>query len=210
MEMSLQSNAPSRGPSPKPPSSPVSGGKPTPQFRPATGTDYNESTWGMVLSDQSQQETGLVDDQGTTWVENSSSQSGSSELAADRKKLEGQPVVLDPRSASRTWGADNLAWLSALLTIFHKIPKVREAFLLASPRDGIEEIPAETWWNGSGVQSSPADIEEEVDAVGLAVLKEIARIMAFLDETERAYGRSFVWKRSLNLDSHLTSPMHYG
>ena len=212
MEMSLQQNVPSRGPSPNPTNSSVSisGGKTTPQFRPATGTDYHEGSWGVVLANQSQQEVGVVDETGGTWGDITPNEPMIGEPAMDRKRVEGQPVVLDPRSTSQTWGADHVAWLSALLTILHKIPRIREAFLLAAPRDGIEEIPAETWWNGGGSPpSTPASIEEGVDSTGLAVLKEIAKIMAFLDDTDRAYGRFLLPVVSLTSDLLLTLPMCY-
>ena len=188
MEMSLQQNVPSRGPSPKPPSGSVSGGMGTPQFRPATGTDYHESNWGMVLSNQNQQETGVVNDQGDTWPVNTSNEPESMEPAADRKRVEGQPVVLDPRTPPNTSGADNVAQLSAVLTILHKIPKVREALLLASLRDGTEETPWDSWWNG-GQSQSRGRLEESEKDPSISVLEETARIVAFLDETERAYGK---------------------
>jgi hypothetical protein len=187
MQMSLQQNVPSRGPSPNPlnSSTSISGEQTTPQFRPATGTDYPEGSWGMVLSEQSQQETGTVDEQGNMWVSSSPEEEPPSKPAHKRIRQEEQPVVLQP------WGANDIALLSALLTILHKIPRVREALLLASPRDGGDNAPGETWWNGgSSVKSlNSGDLEEGVDSTGLAVLRETAKIMAFLDDTERAYGR---------------------
>jgi hypothetical protein len=174
----------------------------SPYFGPARGTDYDEASWGMVLPSSSGQETGLVDSQGNSWL------SRSSEIedvaAAEREKIESQPTVLDTRVTNPGWGIDAVSSTAGLMTILHKVPKAREAFLLASPRDpGTEDGPGEGWWKGS---QSPANgaVGEDIDATGEAVLREAARIMAFLDDTERAYGRYVCLCMILTIDSPST------
>jgi len=65
--------------------------------------------------------------------------------------------------------------------------------LLAAPRDpGQDNEPGEKWWKGYQPLSIPASPEEDVDVTGENILRESARIIAFLDDTERAYGRFFL------------------
>ena len=192
VEMSLQdSGASSRGRNPVPPLPPNKPRSNSPYFGPARASDYHEASWGMVVSGSSGQETGIVDNQGNTWSATTVYELENVE-PEERKRVEGQPVVLDTRGTSGAWTLDAVTALAGLMTILHNISKAREALLLAFPRDpGQEDEPGETWWKGNQPLSNPENSEEEVDITGEAVLRETARIMAFLDDTERSYGRFF-------------------
>jgi hypothetical protein len=196
VEMSLQdSGASSRGQSPGPPLPPNKPHSNSPYFGPARASDYHEGSWGMVVSGSSGQETGIVDNQGNTWSATTVYELENVE-PEERKREEGQPVVLDTRGTSGTWTLDIVTALAGLMTILHNIPKAREALLLASPRDsGHEDEPGEKWWKGNQPLSNPASSEEE-DITGENVLRETARIMAFLDDTERSYGRFYSQSQS--------------
>jgi hypothetical protein len=193
VEMSLQgassSNVPSRRGSPNLPSETASLQETAPYFGPARRSEYQEGSWGMVVSEKGKQETGIVvDDQETVWPTNDSS-IDDGVPAEDRKRVDGQPVVLDTRSGGASWTTEPTSALAGLMTILHQIPKVREAFLLAAPRDEEkEEFPPEGWWNGNGPLPTAPE-SEGVDTTGEAVLLEAARIMAFLDDTDRSYGK---------------------
>jgi hypothetical protein len=189
MEMSLQdSAASSRGRSPGPPNRPHSAENP--YFGPARSSDYPETSWGMVVSGTSGQETGVVDNEGTTWSSTVQNDAEDINLAPEeRRREEGQSVVLDTRGVSGAWVVDAVTMLASLMTILHKVPKAREAFLLAAPRDpGIDSEPNEKWWKG-GQSMTTSTASDENDVTGESVLREAARIMAFLDDTERSFGR---------------------
>ena len=195
VQMSLaDSGPPSRGYTPALPSRPRSAER-SPYFGPARQSDYHEGSWGMVVSSAGVaggQETGTVDASGKRW--NYSSGEYESEYKTvepdERRRSEGVPVVLDTRGSGGAWNADAVGAFSGLMTILHKIPKAREAFLLACPRDvGSEEGPGETWWKGSQKDFATPVSSEGVDITGESILREAARIMAFLDDTDRAYGR---------------------
>jgi len=191
MQMSLvESGVVSGGRSPTP-SVPVST-KPSPYFGPARETsDYREGQWGMVLSEKSQEMGVVGTDNKDRWSTGGNYDLGEEEwaVAHERKRTEGVPVVVDTRTSGNGWGNEGVSRLAGLLTIFHKIPKTRDALLLSSPREpGAVEFPGEGWWKGTHTLPAPMD-EEESDTTGEAVLREAARIMAFLDDTDRAYGR---------------------
>ena len=200
VEMSLHdSGSSSRRQSPAPPLPPNKPGSNSPYFGPARASDYHEGSWGMVVSGSSGQETGIVDSQGNTWTTTTVYELDNVE-PVERKRVEGQPVVLDTRGTSGAWNLDAVTALAGLMTILHNIPKVREALLLASPRDpGQEDEPGEKWWKGNQPMFNPASSEEELDITGETVLRETARIIAFLDDTERSYGRFFPISISLTI-----------
>src|SRR5271156_3837287 len=107
VEMSLQgassSNVPSRRGSPNLPSETTSLQEKAPYFGPARRSDYQERSWGMVVSGKGRQETGVVvDDQETVWPTNDSSISGGVP-AEERKRVDGQAAVLDTRSGGASW-----------------------------------------------------------------------------------------------------------
>jgi hypothetical protein len=194
MEMSLHdSNVPSRGRSPNLPSStPRSREQTPPYFGPARETDYHEGSWGMVVSSASGQEMGIVDNQGKSWPISAPNYEPEDLNIApeERKRVEGRSVVLDTRGTSGAWVMDAVSLLAGLMTILHQIPVARKAFLLAAPQNpGSEDEPGDKWWKGNQPVKIPAASDDGVDVTGEIVLREAARIMAFLDDTERAYGR---------------------
>lgn len=193
MQMSLQTSGMS---SPGRPSStrPISIDQSS-YFGPARQSDYHESSWGLVVSGASTQETGVIDNQGKSWpIHTPSYEPQDLNMdPAERKRVNGQPSVLDTRSTSGTWATNAVTTLAGLMTILHNIPKARETFLLAAPRDpGPDDEPGEKWWKGNQPMSNLTGADEEMDTTGENVLREAARIMSFLDDTERAYGRSFL------------------
>lgn len=199
MEMSLQeSSSSSRVRTPNPPDYHATERSSVPYFGPARLADHQEASWGMVVSSASNQETGVVDNQGNQWSSNDNTSitvvDGPPE---ERKRVDGQPVVLDARGMVGIWSTDPSTSLAGLLTILHKIPKAREVFLLASPRElGFEDGPDDTWWKGNRPSPNSAG-SEDVDLTGEAILRESARIMTFMDDTDRAYGRSSVHCKQL-------------
>jgi hypothetical protein len=161
----------------------------SPYFGPARRTDYTESQWGMVLSSPGEeQETGVVDRQGNyTWSSTPQVELEKIEPATERIRREDLPVVLDPRRNTTTWGSEEVSWMASLFSILHKIPIAREAFILSAPRDGEDQTPDDRWWDGTRTHDD--DSTDVDDTTGLALLRETARIMAFLDDTDRAYGK---------------------
>jgi len=155
----------------------------------------------MVLSNDTAQETGVVGQNGGT----SSSTTATWTLpalnfepddlncgASERKRVEGVPTVLDTRGGSGTWGMDAGSMLAGLMTILHQIPRARQAFLLASPREPVvrDQLQiGERWWKGGQINSIAPSSAGDGDATGEGVLLETAKVMAFLDDTDRSYGR---------------------
>jgi hypothetical protein len=189
LEMSLQESDPIRGRTSNAPTGQVSA-ETSPHFGPARDVDYNDGEWGVVLAPKEGQESGLVDDKGKAWSTDGNYEMEENKLSPEeRKRGEGQPAVLDTKRSKGAWVSDDESALVGLMTILHKVQRVREAFLLASPRDpGNEDGPQDGWWNGGqAVANHP--VEDGMDVTGECVLRETARIMAFLDDTERAYGK---------------------
>lgn len=186
LEMSLQeTSSPSRARTPN--QSGSRSAEKTPYFGPARETDYQEDVWGIVLNENANQEVGVVEDNGKEW---SSQDNGMGDVdipATERRRGEGQPGVLDGRPSGTAWLSDAALRLGGLMTILHKIPKARESFLLASPTDPTGEEPADGWWKGDQELSTTGD--EESDPTGQTILREAAKIMAFLDNSERSYGK---------------------
>ena len=172
-----------------------------PYFGPARQNEYREGQWDIVLSNGSAQETGVVGHNGATSSSNTATwtlpplnfepEDLNSE-ASERKRVEGVPTVLDTRGASGTWGMDAVSTLAGLMTILHQIPRARLAFLLASPREPVarEQLQVgERWWKGGQISSIAPSSAGDGDVTGEGVLLEAAKIMAFLDDTNRSYGR---------------------
>jgi hypothetical protein len=186
LEMSLQeASSPSRARTPS--QSGSRSAEKTPYFGPARETDYREDGWGMVLTEKGNQEVGVVGDNGKEWGSQDNGMGDIEVPAVARRRVEGQPGVLNSRPSGTAWLSDAALRLGGLMTILHKIPKAREEFLLASPRDPTSEEPADGWWKGGQELSTIGD--EESDPTGQTILREAAKIMAFLDDSERSYGK---------------------
>ncbi|KAF2994593.1 hypothetical protein E8E13_001864 [Curvularia kusanoi] len=136
-------------------------GNSKPVFGPATQNHYDTASWAMVPV--------------TT----------ASEFIADpvpskRQREEGQPAILKPSS--------RFNYFPAMLTILHSIPQFRNALL--SPAVSQDDYwVGEEWWKGNPTgQSRITDTAVGWDeARGLDIIYETQRLMAFLDNTDRAY-----------------------
>ncbi|CZR60074.1 uncharacterized protein PAC_09969 [Phialocephala subalpina] len=102
-----------------------------------------------------------------------------------------QEILLDPEPAQRMRGEDIPAFLKpsvknhrvgALLTIFHEIPVTRGLFLNTPDSDMHYGYDRE-WWTGKPIE--PAENQPLKDTTAD---RELQRLMAFLDKTERSYG----------------------
>ncbi|KAL8933923.1 MAG: hypothetical protein Q9216_006156 [Gyalolechia sp. 2 TL-2023] len=100
----------------------------------------------------------------------------------DRRRQSHTPAFLRPSPAGHR--------LPGVVKILHTIPAAREALL---SRNSIQKDYGyqNEWWDGVPVES-PQIIHSEEDpyAPKVEVIHESQRLMAFLDETERAYGSS--------------------
>lgn len=139
------------------------------QFGPANKPTYDESQWGMVRANSSVQDFFPDPD------------------AVDRKREGNMPSFLKPSTETNR--------LAAILTIYHEIPLVREILL-----DRANLIPNygsnPGWWAGKEIEIPDAPIPESNDLNwGLPTpqdydefVREIQRLMAFLDKSDRSYG----------------------
>lgn len=102
-----------------------------------------------------------------------------------------QEILLDPEPAQRIRGEDVPAFLKpsvknhrlgALLTIFHEIPVTRSLFLNITDSEMHYGYDRE-WWSGKAIEPAPTQPLSETTAD-----RELQRLMAFLDKTERSYG----------------------
>jgi hypothetical protein len=134
------------------------------QFGPARGEYHDTNQWAMTVSKATTRE--IVNDPPPT----------------DRQRKPGEPAFLRP---SQRPGSENLA---ALLTIYHSIPLAREALLLPNYQQfnyGYER----QWWTGHHIEAPKIVSLDEHGAHHNRddVLIETQRLMAFLDDTNRAY-----------------------
>lgn len=193
LQMSIQESESGRGRSPAP-GTDVESRDRGPYFGPARASNYENGNWDMVKVDNSGQESGVVGNDVTKWSTDGNDGQDPQEPPHARKRAENVPAVLDTRVAKGTWISEEsflLSSLSGLMTILHKIPKAREALLLASPRASGDEVqPADGWWCGNQPpvpESTTTD--DTTDTTGEKLLREAARAMAFLDNSDRAYGQ---------------------
>lgn len=133
-------------------------------FGPATRTQYEEGKWDMVPIGKSSVQEILFDPEPT-----------------ERKREIDAPAFLKPAVEDHR--------LAALLTIYHEIPLAREIFLDrmdVSPSYGFNQ----EWWSGTEIQMASVDTEGEgrVSREGEQFCRELQRLMAFLDKTQRSYG----------------------
>jgi hypothetical protein len=152
-----------------------------PQFGPANRDYYEESAWAMTRNTNTTSQEIILQPE-----------------AEDRKRMEGEPAFLRP--------SDQTGYLSALLTILHAIPLAREALLFRSQT--AEDYGSDPeWWNGTPITLSKVVSMEhgqwkptgnygesllqsaDSDDDGYtSILRDLQRLMAFLDMTRRAYG----------------------
>jgi hypothetical protein len=135
------------------------------QFGPATGEYHDTEKWAMTVSKATAREI----------VENPP--------PADRQRKPGQPAFL---RASDRLGSESLA---ALLTIYHSIPLAREALLLSNYQQFNYGYDPQ-WWTGHHIEVPKIFSLDENGAHQNRddILIETQRLMAFLDDTNRAYG----------------------
>lgn len=130
-------------------------------FGPANRGEYESGQWDMVPLGVSSREI-LLDPE-----------------PADRKRDIAVPAFLKPSVAEHRLGA--------LITMYHEIPAIREAFINRKRvLENYQYGNHADWWNGEDidVRNSLGDdekLEYEVPA-------ELQRLMAFLDKTDRSYG----------------------
>ena len=138
-----------------------------PHFGPANREYYDSKKWGIVAPRTQAQEI-ILDPE-----------------PADRKRKPGDPAFLRPSLSAMTLGS--------LITILESIPLAREALLLRDrllPDYGADKH----WWEGSAINvSRVVDIgADHSDLHWEDILHETQRLMAFLGDTDRAYGSAEV------------------
>ena len=132
-------------------------------FGPATRTHYDSDKWALTVPGPQTQEILLNPE------------------PADRKRRSGAPAFFKPSPTGHR--------LPALLKILHAIPMAREALLNRTytlPDYGYEK----DWWDGAAIKFLRIvnlDLDgRQVDSDD--IIHETQRLIAFLDQTERAYG----------------------
>ena len=132
-------------------------------FGPANQSFYDTQTWAMTSTRHHAQEI----------LQNPEPEY--------RKREANTPAFLKPSPAGH--------YLPALITILHAIPMAREALLMRHytlPDYG----HSTEWWDGLSIQAPKVVDLEQLDQLREweDLIFEMQRLMAFLDETERAYG----------------------
>jgi hypothetical protein len=155
-----------------------------PNFRPATGATYDTSQWALVPT-----ATEVIADP----------------IASQRKREQGQPAILKP--------SPTFNYLPSLIPILHSIPLFRNKLLCPEVTQNDYWV-AEDWWRGSPPESARI-IDTTMgysEAIGLDIIYEAQRLMAFLDSTDRIYGsvdsllKSDAWKESNPILKDLEDP----
>lgn len=134
------------------------------QFGRARGEYHDTKRWAMTVSTATERE--IVNDPPPT----------------DRQRKAGEPAFL--RASGRP-GSESLA---ALLMIYHSIPLAREALLLPNYQQFNYGCHPK-WWTGHPIEAPKIVSLDEHRAYHNRddVLIEAQRLMAFLDDTNRAY-----------------------
>ena len=136
-------------------------------FGPATEAYYDNDKWAMTAARTHAQEI----------LENPDPKF--------RIREKGTPAFVKPSPAGH--------YVPALVTILHAIPMAREALL---SRDYLlsDYGKSDEWWDGLPIESPQIfNIDETIDETEREeMVFEFQRLMAFLDETERAYGSADV------------------
>lgn len=132
-------------------------------FGPAQRAHYNPSQWGMVPIASSRE-----------FVDHPPPQK--------RRRRPGEPAFLR--------GSPETGYNAPLLTIYHSIPLAREA-LIFPPLQVLEYGHNPEWWSGASDENSKS-LSMQESSPGAEDRKkfsaEIQCLMAFLDNTNRAYG----------------------
>lgn len=138
-----------------------------PHFGPATRDHYDSKDWTVTFPGTSVQEI----------VQNPD--------AVNRKRAHNAPAFLRPSLAENR--------LPALITILHAIPMAREALLNKTHLLPDYGLDAE-WWDGVPASMGMLAVLQPTQEYRYPrmdeLIYEFQRLMAFLDETERAYGSS--------------------
>ncbi|MCJ1402391.1 hypothetical protein MMC11_005611 [Xylographa trunciseda] len=136
-------------------------------FGPATEAYYDNDKWAMTAARTHAQEI----------LQNPDPQ--------HRIRQKGAPAFLKPSPAGH--------YVPALVTILHAIPMAREALL---SRDYVlsDYGKSDEWWDGVPIESPQIfNLDTTIDEPDREeIVFEFQRLMAFLDETERAYGSADV------------------
>jgi hypothetical protein len=129
-------------------------------FGPATRPEYEQGKWEMVhMSKSSAQEIMLDPD------------------PAERRRDLDVPAFLKPSVQNHR--------LNALFTIYHEIPLTRNIFL--KPMDVLPSYGYDQeWWSGKAIELPTLTGEDSPEEQ--TVDRELQRLMAFLDKTDRSYG----------------------
>lgn len=129
-------------------------------FGPATRNEYEQGKWEMVAFSKSSAQEILVDPD-----------------PAQRKRDLDAPAFLKPSVQDHR--------LNALFTIYHEIPLTRNIFL--KPLDVLPSYGYDPeWWSGKAIELPSLSGEDSPEEQ--TVDRELQRLMAFLDKTERSYG----------------------
>ena len=134
-----------------------------PYFGPATQSHYDSEKWALTVAEAQTQEILLNPE------------------APDRQRSPGTPAFLKPSSTNDS--------LPPLIKILHAIPLAREALLNRSCLLNDYGQNSE-WWDGTSIRGLRViNVDEGVDDVQHNdIIHETQRLIAFLDNTERAYG----------------------
>ncbi|KAL8671836.1 MAG: hypothetical protein Q9168_003676 [Polycauliona sp. 1 TL-2023] len=135
-----------------------------PFFGPATREYHDTKNWQMTVSRATAREIPLDPE------------------PLDRRRPPATPAFLKP--------AHQLHRLPGFVKILHTIPAAREALLSRKCIES-EYCSDSEWWNGVPIES-PHTVYEGAD-LGVSekeIIYEAQRLMAFLDDTDRAYGSS--------------------
>ncbi|KAF3771263.1 hypothetical protein M406DRAFT_349622 [Cryphonectria parasitica EP155] len=132
------------------------------QFGPANRPHYEQDQWAVVLASK------MAEDPS----------------ALARKRDRNVPVYL----ACRFQQSAQKHRLGPLMMLLHDIPAARNFFLLleGAPRSYGHD---KDWWKGTNIISPQASGQDwGGDVPGVSLVDELQRLIAFLDETDRAYG----------------------
>lgn len=132
-------------------------------FGPARNEHYDSSQWAMTIPEPHTQEILLSPD------------------PPDRERMAGTPAFFKPSSTNPI--------LPALVKILHEIPMAREAFLNRTCT--LADYGREPdWWDGTLIKAlRVVNVDDDQQlAASDDIIYENQRLMAFLDDTDRAYG----------------------